>query len=217
MPLWTCPTCSKAKRGPSRPRMDNTCRFCLPCSEKAGKLVKTANLKAASQAEAEFRDDMARLAARDTRAGVNLRAEMIRVWRLPEVKALPGWQRKLPTLTIRASTTRGHWSGRACPSEHTIKMTIAPDVTRVEAVALLYHEMSHLLAARTKLGGSGRRNDWHGPGFYHTLACVIDTATGCKTVHKALDVYLDSGKRTGYAVDTVFRECLKIFFITAKM
>lgn len=37
---WVCPTCGAGKHAPSRPRRDDVRRFCLPCSEKSGRLVE---------------------------------------------------------------------------------------------------------------------------------------------------------------------------------
>jgi hypothetical protein len=37
---WTCPQCDSGKLAPSRPRRDDTRRYCLPCSEKTGRLVE---------------------------------------------------------------------------------------------------------------------------------------------------------------------------------
>ncbi len=37
---WQCPNGCKAVMGPRRPRKNNICRYCLPCSEKAGILVE---------------------------------------------------------------------------------------------------------------------------------------------------------------------------------
>lgn len=37
---WVCPSCGNGCLGPTRPRKDNIVRYCLPCSEKTGKLVE---------------------------------------------------------------------------------------------------------------------------------------------------------------------------------
>ena len=37
---WTCPQCGAGKLAPSRPRKDDTRRYCLVCSEKTGRLVE---------------------------------------------------------------------------------------------------------------------------------------------------------------------------------
>ncbi len=39
MRRWVCPTCGKGKIAPARPAIDDTRRFCLPCSETTGRLV----------------------------------------------------------------------------------------------------------------------------------------------------------------------------------
>lgn len=36
---WVCPICNVGKLGGQRPAKDNIIRYCLPCSEKTGKLV----------------------------------------------------------------------------------------------------------------------------------------------------------------------------------
>lgn len=40
MRRWVCPDCGKGVNAPDRPRTDDIRRFCLPCSEKTGRLVK---------------------------------------------------------------------------------------------------------------------------------------------------------------------------------
>lgn len=37
---WICPDCGSEKNGPERPRTDDVRRYCLPCSESTGRLVK---------------------------------------------------------------------------------------------------------------------------------------------------------------------------------
>lgn len=37
---WTCPECGNGALGSPRPHADDLVRFCLPCSKKAGKLVR---------------------------------------------------------------------------------------------------------------------------------------------------------------------------------
>jgi len=37
---WSCPMCSVGVLGPIRPRKDNAIRYCLPCTEKTGKLTE---------------------------------------------------------------------------------------------------------------------------------------------------------------------------------
>jgi hypothetical protein len=40
---WVCPTCNEGKLAPRRPRRDDVRRYCLPCSEKSGRLVSRVN------------------------------------------------------------------------------------------------------------------------------------------------------------------------------
>jgi len=37
---WVCPQCGAGKLAPSRPRKDDVRRYCLPCSERTGRLVE---------------------------------------------------------------------------------------------------------------------------------------------------------------------------------
>ena len=41
--LWHCPNGCAAVRGPDKPRKENICRYCMPCSSKAGKIVARLN------------------------------------------------------------------------------------------------------------------------------------------------------------------------------
>ena len=40
MHRWICPNCESGVNAPSKPRGDDTRRFCLPCSQETGRLVK---------------------------------------------------------------------------------------------------------------------------------------------------------------------------------
>lgn len=51
---WTCPNdLHPGVLGPSKPRRDNLCRYCLPCSEKVGKLVERVVPKLEAKREAK--------------------------------------------------------------------------------------------------------------------------------------------------------------------
>jgi hypothetical protein len=49
MPLWTCPNGCGSVRGGKRPRRNDLCRYCIPCSQKAGQLVERAAAAAPKQ------------------------------------------------------------------------------------------------------------------------------------------------------------------------
>lgn len=54
---WVCPLCESTKRAPSKPRMNDTRRYCLACSESEGVLVERTcpvlDAKRERKAEAE--------------------------------------------------------------------------------------------------------------------------------------------------------------------
>ena len=107
---WECPNGQHpGVLGSTRPALDSTVRFCLPCSEEEGKLVRRVapaleRKRAASavRTQAKQQDEVrarARRAATSVSAVVSDREEPVRidkllaeVWRLPTRKAeAPGW------------------------------------------------------------------------------------------------------------------------------
>jgi len=50
---WACPLCSDVKLAPSRPRKNDTRRYCLRCSEEKGRLVERVSPKLEAKREAK--------------------------------------------------------------------------------------------------------------------------------------------------------------------
>ena len=98
MKNWKCPHCNSGKRAPERPRQNDVRRYCLPCSERTGRLVERVcpALNAARQrkhAVHKERRSRKREYARETDArryiagGVDVRDVVKRALRLPSVLA----------------------------------------------------------------------------------------------------------------------------------
>lgn len=80
MPIWTCPRCGSNKIGPEKARADNIVRYCLPCSEKDGRMVKRWCRKAEKR----------RLAARERRKNATARAAALKQKKLAPLRNVLG-------------------------------------------------------------------------------------------------------------------------------
>lgn len=118
---WVCPVCNTGCLAPTRPRADDTRRYCLRCSEKSGRLVRriAPALEKAREQRVALRTLVAkkkaetakkRAAAYYTVAGLDLRGEMVAMLRADVFK---GGSRQgvlhradLPTLRVRRHRDR---------------------------------------------------------------------------------------------------------------
>lgn len=192
---WDCPNGKHpGVLGPSRPRQDNIVRYCLPCSEAAGRLVErtapalerqrqaTAE-RAAETAKAKRRREAARRQAakereteRFTVEGVDLRDEMRRLARLRAFGGARGkLARQLPEFTVsrRSSEPQSRY-GTAWPWEWRIHMALWPGLSLTDARETLVHELTHLHV------GSDRSDThrWHGEQFRDTMRRAFREAYG---------------------------------------
>ena len=63
---WSCPNGHVDVLGPSRPRRDNVCRYCLPCSQLLGRLTGRTALSLMRESEKRRESRGARHEARET-------------------------------------------------------------------------------------------------------------------------------------------------------
>lgn len=182
---WECPAGKHpAVLGSTRPLADATVRFCLPCSEQTGRLVKRtapalerkrAAKTATAQERAKARRDRDRQRARRKRyveveerdgsvGEVDTHATMKRMLRLPamrdRMRETFGFEkRRLPELTLRRRASSGV-SAHAYPWEWRIAMTIGPCESRISVEELILHELVHLVC---------EGDEWHGDVYRRTL------------------------------------------------
>jgi hypothetical protein len=177
---WQCPNGKHpGVLGPMRPRRDNIVRFCLPCSEEAGRLVervapsierKRAERQARSAAKAQLQRERERQAERERwlvactdGETVNVKAEaeqMIRLAAFNEAfKPRPPARRyRLPKIKLAKGTV----SGRGHASYWNDEIYLAcGTVESVWLRTMLLHELCHLAYDRTARTNHHRHHD-HG-------------------------------------------------------
>lgn len=193
---WVCPNdAHPGVLGPRQPRMDSLVRYCLPCSQEAGRLVQRVapalerqRQEAAERAKAKDKARRQRAARqrqeakeadaqRYVTAGVDLRAELQRLVRL---RAFGGPQgpltRMVPKLTVthrsRKPSTR---LGSALLGSQRIHMAIYPGQTAAMAKEVLLHELVHLHVGTERVNG---RRVVHGDRFRSVMRQAFREAYG---------------------------------------
>ena len=108
-------------------------------------------------------------------AGIDLRAEMERLSRLPALGGPDGpLVRRPPELAVRRASKRPRSRlGFAVPDEHRLSVTAYPGIRRGDAEETLLHELVHLAIGSAP---GGRR--WHGREFTGTLRRAMREAYG---------------------------------------
>jgi len=153
---WNCPNGCPGVLGPSRPRMNNICRYCLPCSQTAGILVergapalnqkrmKTAKRHKEKKQSAANREE-ARELERHSIAGLDLRAVVKLAGRLPALRPAA----KMPWKLRRSA--EGYTSGSFRWSHWAVTLPVGGEelseekqaTRQSDAIGLVLHEMSH--------------------------------------------------------------------------
>lgn len=179
---WVCPTCGTGRLAPSRPRKNDVRRYCLPCSEKTGRLVervapslerrreesrerqaaktKAERARARARQQKAAAERLAREREKRTILGLNIDEEARRLWNLPVLRARPRWTPDVPPIKVRRSATKIHTSGFSSYNGSRIVLTIGSD--EYEALGVLLHELLHPLVGRP--GGQV-----HPPEFWRLL------------------------------------------------
>ena len=118
-------------------------------------------------------------------AGMDLRAEMVRLTALPAFGGEDGpLARSLPTLNVRRASRRPKTRlGFAIPDEWRISVTAFPGQRRGDAEETLLHELVHLF-----VGASLGTRRWHGREFKATLRRAMREGYGIRGV-KVMDSY----------------------------
>jgi hypothetical protein len=187
--------------------LDNIVRYCLPCSENAGVLVRRTapaleKKRAASAERSKAKQATKRAKAREseTRAGIHIPTEAARIWRLMKPYHRG---RRLPPIKIRNRSwgTSGH-----CKIGNEIVLSISPGADASEVWNLISHELCH--EARG-LGYSGGKHAAHDQRFYAILTDVTRKRFGI-----SVPLHEHRGK-FGYAVDAIITNALYVSGLTA--
>lgn len=172
MKRWVCPDCGAGKLAPSKPRADDARRFCFPCSERTGRLVRRTvpSMDAARERRAQARKETAKrlrereaaaLTERHVAAGLDVREEWARLLRLPFVRdRLPF---RVVPLKVSWTTLKDYTTGHAHYGGQHVHLTFYRGVTRAEVRAILAHELAHVIAI----------DRGHGEAFRRTFALVL--------------------------------------------
>lgn len=180
---WICPLCGAGKLAPSRPRRDDARRFCLPCTDKTGRLVERTcpALTAKRQKAADRRSQRAQAAqaakarqrqkARETAAQrAQARSEreiVVRNLAAGMAAYFPEGSIFLDKMVVEVAFLRGKrkqfrgYRGTAHTIDQRIKLWVPPRWTETEqgltdVHMLALHELAHLSAPP----GSGHNADW---------------------------------------------------------
>ncbi len=205
---WVCPVCGGFTLAPGKPRKLDVRRWCLPCSEEAGKLVERscpkldkqreakaakAAKKAKSKAKAKQRAKQASREARIAKASrvAYLYTALKFWWRLA------AWQGNLkpkPTLSIQEGKERKNTSGHAYYGPWRITLTVSKN--KADALTVLLHELAHLAC----YDGSG---DHHGGVWKVAFMRAVEEVTGTMPV---------PAKNTAFAVHAACKSVMTKWF-----
>lgn len=220
MVRWKCDTCGSGCLAPSRPRMDDARRYCLPCTEATGRLVKrvapTLERKRAARTEARKASDKRKRAtvqakkqtkkrieqlAKRTTEGILIAPEAKRLWRL-----LEPYHKGAPLPAVHVSTRgmyeadgrlyrpAGGYAGLAYFGEGRIWLKAGCEW------GTLAHELVHM-AVGTRRTANGRRCA-HDEVFYKALKDLAERRWKVRISYYGVT-------RWGYAVDGLLRKQLR--------
>lgn len=174
---WVCPECDDGVLGPQRPRRDNIVRYCLPCSEKAGKLVERSTPSLDKRREARAEKNAERRAAKakrerereKRRTHISLTDAAGRVVELDVAKTVRAFAKRAGVpCGFQFSWNRrsdGGNSGRA--NRYTVHLSIGSG--KLESFcSLAAHELAHV-----SVGG---REGWHNDKWrdeYERICAVL--------------------------------------------
>lgn len=219
---WKCSRCDSGVLAPSKPRKDDIRRYCLPCSEEAGRLQmrvapaleKQRERSAVSNKKKNQRkrqlvskrasvknQKMAVLKARQRL----LNKEAARIWDLMEPWHKNRRNGKVPKVIIGVAKGVGQGGGgHATYWDHTVQINLSSIQTRPSqqwAWHVLAHELAH--CACPPLLWKGKR-DVHHRDFYKCLKAVTE-----KRWKTEVSFHEVSGEQYGYSVDYIIEKQVK--------
>jgi len=209
---WKCEICDNGLLAPSRPRMNDVRRYCLPCSADTGKLVhrvapslekkravkKVAVTKRTTSKRATVAKKVAPIKEQqriDAQRAKMIHKEAEKIWKLmlPFHKGKP-----LPSIDIVRAQNRGAQYGHAKFWANSIQVNVDRDqsINRSKRVWLvLAHELAHCaVPPKRQVHGNGR--DVHSREFYHCLRDVWQQRWKCQISFAEVSTW-------GYSVDYI--------------
>ncbi len=164
--IWTCPRCKECRLAPSKPRRDDSRRYCLPCSDTTGRLVERtcpALEKKRQAKEVSRRAKQKKAAARAKAindAWPNCLAPIIK--RYAKLKA---WERDLTRVPFKI-----HRRSRPYSSGHAYRnyWHITAGTDQADAHYVVLHELAHVATP----------GDHHGSRFKAFLHAAIEEVVG---------------------------------------
>lgn len=184
MKRWSCPNgLHPAKLGPERPRMDNACRYCLPCTEKAGKLVpRVCEANEAARAERKAKavvkqaktklKEKTKVVEQWTHKGVDLYAEFVRLTKLKTLKE--AGLLRIPPFKLRRSERRKDCASGHAWSAGRMVVTAGVDAPLERVLYVILHELVHVALPS---------NVHHGRRFWATLREATEEAWGVQVTN----------------------------------
>ena len=206
---WKCQLCDNGLLAPTKPRMNDVRRYCLPCSSETGKLVERVSptlekKRVAKKATTKKKNAAKRATVAKRTAPIKTRQkreaqrqrifekEADRIWALffPN-----GTARKRPPIKLvysHGGGVSGLWDGWQV-------LVRIPRWSKGGATVweTLAHELCHAVVGSRHKDSEGS----HGRTFYTTLKPVIEKRWKVRMDWSFINGYTDSSKSWGYKVD----------------
>lgn len=211
---WVCPLCNKGALAPSKPRMKDVRRYCLPCSKKEGVLIertapslerkRAAKTQTTKKKQASKRATVAKKKAPikaqeriDAQRVKMINKEAERIWRLmtPYHNGKP-----LPKINIVRAQNRGRQHGFAEYYRNSIQVNVDKDQSKSRSKRVwevLAHELAHCAVPPKRTGGVNR--DTHSKEFYQCLRHVWEKRWKCSISFFEVSTW-------GYSVDYIIEK-----------
>lgn len=157
---WICPICNKGALAPTKPRMKDVRRYCLPCSKKEGVLIertapalerkRAARTQITKQKQTRKREQtkQAKMVA-----GFDVEKEAARLWKI--LCKQQNKNKPMPALNIVRRNRHGS-SGYAYIAERKVSLQLGSGT--VNAWEVVAHELVHMIGFVA-----------HDKNFYHAL------------------------------------------------
>ena len=219
---WKCPTCDSGVLAPSKPRKDDIRRYCLPCSEKVGRLQTRVAPALEKQRErsamSNKKKNQRKRQTASKRASVKnqkqaaIKArqrlfdkEAARIWDLMEPWHKNKFKGKVPRVTLANAKRVGHGGGGLSWGG-----SVQVNVSQIQTASsqkyawhVLAHELAHCACPPIMDWKTGKQ-DVHHREFYLCLKAVTE-----KRWKTQISFYGVSEKQFGYSVDHVIERQAK--------
>jgi hypothetical protein len=212
---WKCAKCDSGVLAPSKPRKDDIRRYCLPCSEEAGRLQMRVAPALEKQRERSAmsnkkknqrkRQTASKRATVKNQKAATLKArqrmfdkEAARIWDLMEPWHKNKYNGKVPKVVLGLAKTVGHGGGgHATTWNHTVQVNLSQLQTATSqkyAWHVLAHELAHCACPPVLTNG---KRDVHHREFYLCLKAAVE-----KRWKTQVSFYEVTGQY-GYSVDRI--------------